>query len=280
MCSPMEIKPVPVRMRVTTASSQCSPLVREGRTSSFERKRLLLTTLISLLWACLLSGCLGAGVQSPPPASAQAPSVTQGESRFTGQVVQNAPVDPPASSITAKNSQTAAAGSASPLESKTQQGDRLATWEAYDSDLDSNAPLPEPVASFTDLDRRFQLDAVRQYFVKNEHHGECLVVEGRVVNAGAEPVDLVEIEVSLLDAAGKSLASKRALGGVTLAISQLETFTDTDIEALLQDEAGILSANRNVRSGGNVPFMLVFFKPPKDVAEFAIRVVDALPAEI
>ncbi|WP_051286242.1 DUF3426 domain-containing protein [Megalodesulfovibrio gigas] len=130
-----------------------------------------------------------------------------------------------------------------------------------------------------DLDKRFKLQGVRQYYVKNERLGSMLVVEGRVVNAGREPVDLVEVEATLFGAGGAVLMVKRGMAGVTLALSQLETFLEADIEALLNDEAGILTTNRNVAGGDSVPFMVVFFNPPEGVTEFAVKVADAQPAE-
>ena len=130
-----------------------------------------------------------------------------------------------------------------------------------------------------DLEKRFKLQGVRQYYVKNERLGSMLVVEGRVVNAGREPVDLVEVEATLFGTGGAVLMVKRAMAGVTLALSQLETFLEADIEALLNDEAGILTTNRNVAGGNSVPFMVVFFNPPEGVAEFAVKVADAQPAE-
>lgn len=129
------------------------------------------------------------------------------------------------------------------------------------------------------LEERFKLQGVRQYFVKNQQAGSLLVLEGRVLNAGKEAVDLIKIEATLMDKAGKVLSSKKALAGVTVALSQLETFPEADLEALLNDEAGILMSNLNVGNGDAVPFMVIFYKPPQGVSEYGIKVVEALPAE-
>lgn len=144
----------------------------------------------------------------------------------------------------------------------------------------SSYAQPAAVTGLPDLDKRFKLQGVRQYYVKNERLGSMLVVEGRAVNAGREPVDLVEVEARLFGAGGQVLTVKRAMAGVTVAVSQLETFLEADIEALLNDEAGILTTNRNVAPGNSVPFMVVFFNPPEGVVEFAVKVVDAQPAEV
>ncbi|GAB7079204.1 hypothetical protein JCM14635_08770 [Megalodesulfovibrio paquesii] len=146
------------------------------------------------------------------------------------------------------------------------------------------APAAQVAAASTqgplgDLEKRFKLQGVRQYYVKNERLGPLLVVEGRVVNASREPVDLVEVEATLFGEGGRVLMVKRSMAGVTVALSQLETFLEGDIEALLNDEAGILTTNRNVGQNDSVPFMVVFFTPPEGVHEFAVKVAAAQPAE-
>ncbi len=48
-----------------------------------------------------------------------------------------------------------------------------------------------------------------------------------------------------------------------------------EIDAALENEAGIGANNISLQTGQSVPFMIVFFTPPEGLAEFNVRVVDA-----
>ena len=46
------------------------------------------------------------------------------------------------------------------------------------------------------------------------------------------------------------------------------------MESFLNNKVEILANNTNVRHGGEVPFMVLFYAPPEDVAEFGVKIVD------
>ncbi|TVM14368.1 hypothetical protein DPQ33_17615 [Oceanidesulfovibrio indonesiensis] len=152
--------------------------------------------------------------------------------------------------------------------------------------VDETPSVIEPTPGPADEEDAEQLDFkeftfrnVRQYFVVNEKEGRILSVEGFVVNRSATARDFITVEASLFDADGQKIANKRSVGGVTVPVSQLESFSREDLESLLHDEVGIFMTNVNIAPGGEVPFMVLFYDPPENVREFGVKVVEAQETE-
>jgi translation elongation factor EF-G len=56
---------------------------------------------------------------------------------------------------------------------------------------------------------------------------------------------------------------------------QLQVLGEQDIEQALANKIDIMATNTNVLPGGEVPFMVVFYSPPDNAAEFGVKVIDA-----
>lgn len=117
---------------------------------------------------------------------------------------------------------------------------------------------------------------VRQYYIPNEKAGNIFVVEGKAVNNFATPKERIKVEISLFDEKGHVLVSKQLLCGNTLSQFQLQVQSEEEINASLNSEVGILTSNTYLKTGMDTPFMAVFFKPPDQVKEFGVKVIDAL----
>lgn len=117
---------------------------------------------------------------------------------------------------------------------------------------------------------------VRQYYIPNEKAGQIFVVEGKAVNNFTTPKERIKIEVSLFDEKGHVLVSKQLLCGNTLSQFQLQVQGEEEINSSLASEVGILTSNTYLKTGMDTPFMAVFFKPPDQVKEFGVKVIDAL----
>lgn len=116
---------------------------------------------------------------------------------------------------------------------------------------------------------------VRQYYVDNEKVGKVFVIEGRVINEFPQPKELITVEGQIYDKDMKTLAVKKQLGGVQLSLFQLQVLSEKEMESFLNNKVEILTNNTNVPRGGEVPFMVLFYAPPKGVAEFGVKIVDA-----
>lgn len=115
---------------------------------------------------------------------------------------------------------------------------------------------------------------VRQYYVDNEKVGKVFVIEGQVVNEFPQPKELIAVEAAVYDKDKKPLAVKKQLAGTQLSLFQLQVLSEKEMESFLNNKVEILSNNTNVRHGGEVPFMVLFYAPPEGVAEFGVKIVD------
>ncbi|MBO4313296.1 MAG: zinc-ribbon and DUF3426 domain-containing protein [Desulfovibrio sp.] len=122
--------------------------------------------------------------------------------------------------------------------------------------------------------RHLTMRGTRQYMVQNDHGPKVMVIQGRVVNEFPEPKDFITVEAALYDKDKKVLIIKEQMAGTSLSLVQLQVMSEKDIQALLENKMEILTNNTNVRHGGEVPFMVVFYDPPEGVAEWGVRISD------
>lgn len=145
-------------------------------------------------------------------------------------------------------------------------------WERF---FPVEAPKPAE-----DLISKIALRGVHQYTINNEKVGPLSVIEGKTVNGFNAPRELMRVEAALYDKDGKVLMSKKQLAGTSVSLFQLQVLGEQELEQALGNKIDVLTYNTNVTPGGEVPFMIVFYKPPDTAAEFGVKVVDAqLPPE-
>ena len=134
-------------------------------------------------------------------------------------------------------------------------------------------------APSVDMFSKIELANVRQYPVSNEQVGNLTVIEGKVVNRFDEPREMIRLEASLYDKDNKVVATKQQLAGNAVSLFQLQVLSEQELEQTLSNKLGVLTNNTNVPAGGEVPFMIVFCKPPASATEIGVKVIDArLPA--
>lgn len=114
---------------------------------------------------------------------------------------------------------------------------------------------------------------VRQYNVLNEKVGKVFVIEGRVVNEFPQPKELIELEGAIYDSEKRPLAQKKQLAGTQLSLFQLQVLNEKEMESFLNNKVELLSNNTNIPPGGEVPFMILFYDVPENVAEFGVKIV-------
>ncbi|MBQ9537324.1 MAG: zinc-ribbon domain-containing protein [Desulfovibrionaceae bacterium] len=115
---------------------------------------------------------------------------------------------------------------------------------------------------------------VRQYIVDNEKVGKVFVIEGRVVNEFPTPKEFIKVRATIFDKDKKPLAEKIQTCGTQLSTFQLQVLSEKEMESFLNNKIEILTNNVNVKTGAEVPFMVLFYAPPESVAEFEVRIVD------
>ncbi|MCR4667276.1 MAG: zinc-ribbon domain-containing protein [Desulfovibrio sp.] len=115
---------------------------------------------------------------------------------------------------------------------------------------------------------------VRQYIVENEKIGKIFVIEGKVVNEFPEPKELIAVEGAIYSRDKRVIATKKQRCGTQLSLFQLQVLSEKEMEAFLNNKVEILTNNINLKQGAEVPFMILFYAPEEEVAEFGVRIVD------
>ncbi|MCR5814131.1 MAG: zinc-ribbon domain-containing protein [Desulfovibrio sp.] len=140
-----------------------------------------------------------------------------------------------------------------------------------------NGESEEPKLNDQELARKVKLLTmrnVRQYIVDNEKVGKVFVIEGKVVNEFPEPKELIAVEGAIYGSDKRVIATKKQRCGTQLSLFQLQVLSEKEMEAFLNNKIEILTNNINLKQGAEVPFMVLFYSPPDNVAEFGVRIVD------
>ena len=136
-------------------------------------------------------------------------------------------------------------------------------------------PPAAPDTAQQELVKNLALANVRQYMVaNNERVGRMAVVEGKVINNFTTPKELIRVEVTLYDDKGAVLAVRQQYCGVVLSLFQLQVLSKDELTKALENRIEILMSNVNIKPGGEVSFMTVFFDPPQGALEFGVRIID------
>jgi len=136
-------------------------------------------------------------------------------------------------------------------------------------------PFQRRVQPADDLVSKISFADVRQYSVNNEQAGTLMVIEGKAVNGFNAPRELIRLEASLYNKKGEKVRDKQQVAGNTVSQIQLQVLPEQELESALTNKLGVLTNNTNVAPGSDVPFMIVFYNPPEEVAEFGVKVLEA-----
>lgn len=141
----------------------------------------------------------------------------------------------------------------------------------YYLNLPEKKPVEEDTAKKVEM---LTMRNVRQYNVLNEKVGKVFVIEGKVVNEFPDPKELIELEGAIYDGDKNPVQIKKQLAGTQLSLFQLQVLSEKEMESFLNNKVEILANNTNIPPGGEVPFMILFYNPPENTAEFGVKIVD------
>ncbi|WP_027360981.1 DUF3426 domain-containing protein [Halodesulfovibrio aestuarii] len=131
-----------------------------------------------------------------------------------------------------------------------------------------------PVTVANDVSR-ISLKNISQYYITNEKIGQIFVIEGDAENRFGVPKELIKVEATLYDANNVAIVAKQQLAGSSVSLFQLQVLAKEELADALNNKVEILTNNTNVMPTKSVHFMVVFYDPPKGVAEFGVKVVEA-----
>lgn len=115
------------------------------------------------------------------------------------------------------------------------------------------------------------------YFVNNRREGRLFVIQGQVLNEGAEARASIVVQGTVYDRAGETLAQQNAFCGNPMGKEQLRAWSMLRMAERMQNQFGEMLANLNLAPQKDIPFTLVFKNLPGEVAEFEVTVLDSKP---
>ncbi len=109
-------------------------------------------------------------------------------------------------------------------------------------------------------------------FVDNPQTGTLFVIRGRIKNEYDHPRSYIRVTGKLFQKGNKLAKKATVFGGNLLTEKELASLKMSAINKRLQNRSGDKKANINIRTGGVVPFMVVFDKLPQNLDEYTIEV--------
>ena len=112
--------------------------------------------------------------------------------------------------------------------------------------------------------------------------GDIIVVVGQLTNNYKEARSNLQVTAELFDDTGKAVegATESVYCGNTPTVKDMRTLSTEEISVRLQKAAGDDNTNAVIPPGGKIGFTIVFFEPPKNVAEVSVEPLKSLPAPI
>ena len=107
---------------------------------------------------------------------------------------------------------------------------------------------------------------------RSQGNGPVLVVEGKVTNHFEKTCHRIQIKGILFDEHDKKLMEELVYCGNSLSKKEIMSLSKDKMTQELNRIDGSRAANRHIASGDSIPFMLIFFDPPKSEFEFSLEV--------
>ncbi len=115
------------------------------------------------------------------------------------------------------------------------------------------------------------------YVLTNEREGRLFIIQGQVLNEGAEPRAAIAVRGRVYNAEGVNLAQQKAFCGNPMGKEQLRVWPLMRMTERMQNQFGEMLANLNLEPHRAIPFTLVFKDLPGEVAEFDVIVEASEP---
>ena len=105
--------------------------------------------------------------------------------------------------------------------------------------------------------------------------GNLFVVKGSVANVGTVPSGGIRIQATLLGKDNQALAEKAAFAGNRIDLASPGKMDRAGIEGAMANRFGAGNVNKEIPPGKAVPFMVIFFDPPGEIADVVVKAIDA-----
>ena len=125
----------------------------------------------------------------------------------------------------------------------------------------------------------FDVENVKGFLIRKPSGEPFYVVKGTVTNIGKGLSSGIRIEATLLGRDNQAIVKSGSFAGNVIDESLIPHMTRVRIEGFLGMRYGEGDVNRDIPPGKTLPFMVVFFDPPKGVESFRVKATDAVEAD-
>jgi hypothetical protein len=121
----------------------------------------------------------------------------------------------------------------------------------------------------------YDIRDVKWHVDKSSAGGSLFVVKGAVANVGNVPSAGIRIQATLLGKDNEALAEKAAFAGNLLDEASLGKMDRAGFEGAMLNRFGEGNVNKEIPPGKALPFMVIFFDPPVEIAAVMVKAIDA-----
>jgi predicted Zn finger-like uncharacterized protein len=111
------------------------------------------------------------------------------------------------------------------------------------------------------------------YFEENVQIPKVFVIKGNLINESKKARRFIQVKGILYNKQGKPVKVQLAYCGNLIPKRDLKTKAPKTIQKAMMNKSGARGANNLVKPGASIPFMVVFFYLPKEMAEYSAEVV-------
>lgn len=113
---------------------------------------------------------------------------------------------------------------------------------------------------------------IKGRFVNNAKSGQLFVIQGQIKNDYDHPRSYIKVTAKLYQKGVKVAKKSTVFCGNTLSNKDLAAMDMASINEKLRNRAGRNKSNFKVKTGKQVPFMIVFDKLPRNLLEYTVEV--------
>lgn len=127
--------------------------------------------------------------------------------------------------------------------------------------------------------RQLDFKGVSGAFFESKKLGRLFVIKGDVINKYPKSRSSILLRGVILNEKGEEIKVKMVRAGNPFTDVELNQLSIEEIDKASKNKSGKGGINTNIKSGGKVPFMLVFNELPEDLSEFTVEPVSSSPGK-
>ncbi len=113
------------------------------------------------------------------------------------------------------------------------------------------------------------------YYLQTEKEGLAFIIEGKAFNNFPSLRSFIKVRGNLFDEKGAVVMSEEAYCGNVFSKDEAASFTRSKVAEEMAYKSGKGLMNNNIKAGKEIPFMIVFYNTPDNLAQFDVELVSS-----